>query len=68
MICYALVFNGVAAAVTGFGMPAPPQLGLLVLAGGFARPGRSLLLLASAHGARKPHRPDPLFADRAGRR
>ena len=48
MVCYALVFNGVAALATGAGVPGWPQLRLLLLAGGFAAAGQTLLLLATS--------------------
>lgn len=49
MICYGLVFNGVAATATGIALPSPPQLGLLVVTGGFAAPGQIALLAATKH-------------------
>jgi drug/metabolite transporter (DMT)-like permease len=47
MVCYGLVFNGIAALATGADLPAPSQLALLVLSGAFAAGGQILLLLAT---------------------
>ena len=48
MVCYALVFNGVAALATGAGVPGWAQLRLLLFAGGFAAAGQTLLMLATS--------------------
>ena len=41
LICYGVIFNGVAAAATGIALPSLEQLGLLLLVGGFRPVARS---------------------------
>jgi drug/metabolite transporter (DMT)-like permease len=49
LICYGVIFNGLAAAVTGIALPSLPQLCLLLLVGGFAACGQIALLAAVKH-------------------
>ena len=49
LICYGVIFNGVAAAATGIALPSLEQLGLLLLVGGFSACGQIAILAAIKH-------------------